>query len=151
MITVTTYKKSDGEIALRTHCDRWNFWSWEETQKSLMDPHYHLLTANLSASPSKNWVGSLLYWVGVEHGELLYLFTDPAYRKRGIAKLLFSDMETNLLAIPTCKQLYLEVRISNHAAIALYRSLNLHDVHIRKKYYADGEDAVIFTKEIRSL
>jgi len=36
----------------------------------------------------------------------------------------------------------LEVRRSNQAAIALYRSVGFRAVGLRRAYYADGEDAV---------
>ena len=151
MITITEYPCHHPEESLQIHCNRWQYWGWSETQQSLRDPRYHLLIANSSEAPTTLWVGSLLYWVGVEHGELLYLFTEPEHRNKGIARALFAFMEAQLQKIPTCKHLYLEVRASNQAAQALYRSLQLQEAQIRKKYYEDGEDALIFTKEIASL
>ena len=37
----------------------------------------------------------------------------------------------------------LEVRVSNEPAIALYRSFGFEEAGIRKRYYGDGEDALI--------
>lgn len=160
MIAIREYKADTGETpirprppghdeqsALQQHCTQWQFWSWEETHRSLQDRRYHLLVASMG----ETWIGSLLYWVGIEHGELLYIFTDPLYRQQGVGKALALYMEHQLRQIPTCQRLYLEVRASNQAAQRLYRNLGLQETQVRKKYYADGEDAVIFTKEICSL
>ena len=147
MITVLEYPREGEEAALQAHCSLWEYWSLEETKKSLLDPRYHLLVA--CDDGSESWVGSLLYWVGIEHGELLYIFTHPQHRNQGVARALFSHMEMQLQSLSSCKEICLEVRASNHAAQALYRTLHLKETRIRKKYYADGEDAVIFTKETR--
>src|SRR2546430_1522603 len=41
------------------------------------------------------------------------------------------------------KQVYLEVRPSNEAAILLYHKLSFEETgKVRKKYYPDGEDAI---------
>ena len=153
LITVTDYQADLQATALRVHCAQWAYWSWEETQRSLLtDPRYRLLVAQdqPAAHPYAPWLGSLLYWIGLEHGELLYIYTDPQHRKRGIATTLFSHMESQLRALPACLSLHLEVRASNHSAQSLYRRLQMQETQMRKKYYADGEDAVIFTKEIGS-
>lgn len=42
----------------------------------------------------------------------------------------------------------LEVRVSNGAAIALYDQLGFKQVGRRKKYYPDGEDAILMNKDI---
>ena len=39
----------------------------------------------------------------------------------------------------------LEVRASNQPAMRLYASLGFEHVGLRKKYYQDGEDAVLMT------
>lgn len=147
MIAIREYRIEENTNSLQQHCAQWQFWSWEETHRSLQDLRYHLLVASMG----ETWIGSLLYWIGVEHGELLYIFTDPLHRQKGVGKALLLYMEHQLQQVPTCQQLYLEVRVSNQAAQRLYRSLGLQETQVRKKYYADGEDAVIFTKEIRSL
>ena len=37
----------------------------------------------------------------------------------------------------------LEVRVSNDPAIALYRSFGFEEAGVRRRYYQDGEDALI--------
>jgi ribosomal-protein-alanine N-acetyltransferase len=38
---------------------------------------------------------------------------------------------------------YLEVRESNYAAIKLYKKAGFIDLYKRKKYYRDGENAIV--------
>ena len=46
------------------------------------------------------------------------------------------------------EQLTLEVRRSNEYAMKLYNQLRFKEVAIRKKYYEDGEDAVLMALEL---
>lgn len=43
----------------------------------------------------------------------------------------------------------LEVRASNEAALRLYDSLGFQRVGLRRRYYADGEDALLMTLLLR--
>jgi ribosomal-protein-alanine N-acetyltransferase len=42
----------------------------------------------------------------------------------------------------------LTVRLSNRAALALYESEGYKTIDLWKKYYRDGEDAVVMQKEL---
>ena len=64
----------------------------------------------------------------------------PEYRRQGLGRQLME------ILFQTCRELcvpdtYLEVRVSNSAAIGLYESLGFNTDGLRKKYYQDGEDA----------
>jgi len=69
--------------------------------------------------------------------------TDPASQRRGYGRALLQDM------IQTgqnrrVSSISLEVRRSNVAARALYRSFNFVELGLRQRYYSDnGEDAVV--------
>ena len=70
--------------------------------------------------------------------EILNLAVDPAYRRRGIAKLL---LQRALAEAPGAW--FLEVRESNQAAISLYLSLGFTPSGRRENYYADPAEAAI--------
>lgn len=66
----------------------------------------------------------------------------PAYRRLGIARALLLDCEKDL-GVPKIR---LSVRASNHGAIELYVSAHYKVIDRWKRYYAGGEDALVFEK-----
>ena len=67
------------------------------------------------------------------------------YRGQKIASNLISSLENELLS-KGVKTVLLEVRRSNIPAISLYSSLGYNKIAERKRYYENGEDALIFNK-----
>ena len=55
--------------------------------------------------------------------------------------------ESKLVSLGVNK-VFLEVRSSNISAIALYEKKGYTKISVRKKYYADGEDALVMVKEL---
>jgi ribosomal protein S18 acetylase RimI-like enzyme len=67
---------------------------------------------------------------------------DPAYQRRGVGLKLLQACEERV-RFPRIK---LTVRISNDAAISLYKKAGYRTVDIWKKYYSDGEDGLVMEK-----
>ena len=72
---------------------------------------------------------------------LMNVAVAPERRRSGVARRLLSQLfEETGRRLPFT----LEVRVSNHAAIAMYERLGFHSAGIRPRYYQDnGEDALI--------
>jgi len=68
----------------------------------------------------------------------------PEYRGRGIGTALLEACEQELQV----EAIRLNVRVSNHPAIRLYKSLRYQQVGRWPHYYSDGEDALIMEKEL---
>ncbi len=66
----------------------------------------------------------------------------PDYRRQGIGRNLLHRCEEQL---PT-PRVRLSVRKTNEHAIELYRNEGYQTIHIWKKYYNDGADAVVMEK-----
>jgi ribosomal protein S18 acetylase RimI-like enzyme len=66
----------------------------------------------------------------------------PRCRRQGIARVLL-EMGENHLAMPVIR---LSVRASNLAAVRLYQSMGYQEVDRWSRYYAGGEDALVFEK-----
>ena len=79
--------------------------------------------------------------------ELLRIAVSPEARRQGLARGLLEDSEVFLRGAGI-KELYLEVRFSNTAARGLYEALGWSEQRVRKGYYRDGEDAVIYGKTL---
>lgn len=83
--------------------------------------------------------------VVLDEASLFNIAVDPAHQRRGYARQLLQHLIEELTAREVMT-LWLEVRASNHAAIALYEQLDFHQVSRRPDYYptASGhEDAII--------
>lgn len=73
--------------------------------------------------------------------EILNLAVEPSGRRRGVARRLLENELCHDKAA-----WFLEVRESNAAAIALYRSLGFRPVGVRKEYYNDTRESGIVMK-----
>lgn len=87
-------------------------------------------------------VGAAGYWQIEDECHISTVATHPDWRRQGIGELLLVHMLTEArtwgaeLAI-------LEVRVSNEAAIRLYRKFGFEVNRVRKQYYRDNnEDAL---------
>ena len=88
-------------------------------------------------------VGYICFWVVFEEVRLMNLAVIESMRHKGIARaLVMQALEVGLGQSARCA--VLELRASNHAAHALYRSLGFRDVTIRPTYYTNPiEDALL--------
>lgn len=92
-------------------------------------------------------VGYCAFWQAADSADITNVAVHPDYRRRGIGKKILCEA-IRLAEARGIHGLFLEVRVSNTAARALYTACGFTEVGMRKKYYADtGEDAVIMAKE----
>ena len=94
-------------------------------------------------------MGFVLFRKAADEAEILTICTRPAFRQKGHGKLLMQHLES-LLKNAGVKSLFIEVAVSNHAALALYAASGFEKVGMRKNYYERGdgshEDALIMRK-----
>ncbi|MFN7940554.1 MAG: GNAT family N-acetyltransferase [Thermoanaerobaculia bacterium] len=81
-----------------------------------------------------------------EEAELLRVAVGARARRQGLAARLLTEAFA-LLAAGGRGVCLLEVRPGNEAAIALYRRLGFVASGLRRGYYSDGSDALIFRRE----
>jgi ribosomal-protein-alanine N-acetyltransferase len=86
-------------------------------------------------------VGYSLFWHVADEVHLLNVAVAPPERRRGVGRALMHDL-LEYAKQHSVARVLLEVRATNRAAIALYVSLGFVETRVRKRYYADGEDAV---------
>ncbi len=79
--------------------------------------------------------------------ELLRIAVDPAHRGSGLGRTLLEACQRDLAA-QGIDHLFLEVRVSNASAIALYRTCGWKPCGLRRSYYADGEDAALYALKL---
>ncbi|MDD3121331.1 MAG: ribosomal protein S18-alanine N-acetyltransferase [Bacilli bacterium] len=78
-------------------------------------------------------------------GDIINFYVRKKYQKLGFGGLLL-DFIIELCEMSNCKSISLEVRKSNTKAICLYEKRGFVVSRMRKSYYDDGEDAVVYIK-----
>jgi ribosomal-protein-alanine N-acetyltransferase len=87
-------------------------------------------------------VGYLCRWLTEDVLEIQNVAVHPDWRRRSIGRrLVVGSLDEARMA--GASRALLEVRRYNHSAIALYRALGFHETGLRRRYYADGEDALL--------
>ncbi|MEY4630945.1 MAG: ribosomal-protein-alanine N-acetyltransferase [Pseudomonadota bacterium] len=155
------YRKTPEQVgALRELASQWvrepgGFWGFDQVIEALQRPAVRLF---FLASPGENrWQAAAMVDVGPYSADLLYIFVRPEARRGGIGRLLMGQLLDWLANNPgdmasgstPKEELLLEVRVSNLPAIALYESFGMKRVSVRKRYYANGEDALVFKHRIK--
>lgn len=116
-------------------------WSEQGLESELSNGTAHFFVAELG--------GKAAGYIGLHtmcgEGYLANIAVHPDFRRNGIARMLLQTAEGYALAMGL-SFLTLEVRKSNAAARALYRSEGFKEAGVRKNFYtAPTEDALILT------
>lgn len=95
--------------------------------------------------------GYFLAMKGVDEMHLLNITVAPEHQGQGLARRMLDELG-RLCREQGCAQLWLEVRVGNERARAVYRQYGFTETGLRKRYYPqpDGgrEDAVLMSLEI---
>ena len=84
-----------------------------------------------------------------EDAEIARVAVIKAHRRKGYGEKLLTAFENAVFA-RGARAVFLEVRASNVAALSLYTKNGFSQTRVRKRYYADGEDAVEMKKELEN-
>ena len=94
-------------------------------------------------------LGFIGLWFLGNHAQITNLAVDSAHLRKGHAQALI-QYALSLCYVQNLLNVNLEVRISNHAAIALYEKMGFTKEAVRKNYYADThEDAYLMQRPLR--
>jgi ribosomal-protein-alanine N-acetyltransferase len=110
-----------------------------------------LFVAEVAPDPSDHTTpptiaGYAICWAVTEQGELGNIAVAPAWRRRGIARLLLQEVIEAMRALRV-RDLFLEVRTSNTGAQDLYREFGFQEIGFRRGYYeSPTEDALVMRK-----
>ena len=89
-------------------------------------------------------VGFIVFWLIDEQMELHNIAVSGAAQRKGVANALMNLM-MNIASECEVREIFLEVRASNQAAISLYEKFGFISVGVRKNYYSrPGEDARLY-------
>mgnify|MGYP002298572435 FL=1 len=79
-----------------------------------------------------------------QEAEVLNFVVDESYQRQGYGQKLFDKMVEDMKDV---KKITLEARASNIKGINFYTKNGFKQVGVRKKYYKNGEDALLLLKE----
>ncbi len=82
-----------------------------------------------------------------DEAEIQLIATSEMYRRCGRGYKIMDDLLTEAKR-QGVKRVYLEVRVSNAAALLLYLKCGFCGLYCRTRYYPDGEDAIVMRKEL---
>jgi len=121
-----------------------NPWSRAALRQELENPADRFLVASSAGSPPLAYA---ILGLGAGQAELLSLAVHPEARRRGLGRTL---LETALRRAREAgaEVCHLEVRVTNEAALALYRRFGFVEVGRRRAYYADGTDAALMSRAL---
>ncbi len=141
MNTIYSLKPSDLAAAYaieqRSHAFPWS----EKTFASNQGERYF----NLRLDVDGEMAAFAVTQVVLDEATLFNIAVDPAYQRKGLGRQLLEHIISELEKREVFT-LWLEVRASNIAAIALYESLGFNEATIRRNYYPTKEgreDAII--------
>lgn len=118
-------------------------WSEESIRAMFSEKGYWNLTARDD--------GSLVGYIGMkavlDEADITNVAVDPDRRRQGIGKMLLRELLAKA-GDTGIRRIFLEVRVSNTAARALYEQAGFRTVDVRKNYYEKPkEDAYIMVWE----
>lgn len=91
--------------------------------------------------------GFVLARVAADEAEILTLAVVPAARRRGVGGRLLAAALARALA-GGAATMFLEVSVANEAARALYGAAGFAESGRRRRYYADGSDALVLSRRL---
>lgn len=123
------------------HAPAWAREAYEKALEAGAQPRRVALVAEEAGSGAL--AGFAIASLTAPEAELETIVTALAHQRRGVARELFSSLKSELRR-QGARQVILEVRAGNHAALGFYCFLGFREEGVRKSYYADPvEDAVL--------
>ena len=143
-IIIKTMEKSDLDSIKDTiSTDFDEFWSYDNILNEIKNENSEFLVCIYD----NEIIGFGGIRITLDIAELMFIVIRKDFRNQGIAKLLLKNFiqiaeEHNV----SCIQL--EVNEKNEYAIKLYKDIGFKEVGLRKKYYMNKFDAILFTLEL---
>ena len=126
----------DQEISLIESRIHRNPWSQEQIKESFQNKNNLVI----GVFNQDELIGYCFILIAQTEAEILNIAIDINFQRKGLGEILLKECFERLKS-QQAKNLFLEVRQSNHAAKNLYSKIGFKTIGIRKNYYSDNEDA----------
>ena len=114
-----------------------NYWSELSLKKELENKNFNL---NLVCRLNNKIIGYFFSKNVKNEYHILNFALKKKYQHRGYGKFFFNIIINEYILDGS---VFLEVKRSNLTAIHFYKKFNFKEIGFKKKYYSDGEDAII--------
>ncbi len=105
------------------------------------------LARNLVAVSGEKVIGYLGFWLVAGEAQIQNIFVQRDFRDRGVASGLLAALR-DISVSEGATAATLEVRSQNEGAIALYVKNGFVVQGVRRKYYDDGDDALLMGRDL---
>ena len=143
-----TVRKSKYEDILRVselekECFGGESWSFGAIATAFENPAYCMVTAEEDGEV----IGYGCAMTVCENCDLENILVAEEYRRGGVGRRILTELIADAKA-RGAQKMFLEVRVSNAPAMSLYLGCGFKGVHARTRYYSDGEDCLVMSKEL---
>ena len=128
------------ELEKQCFFDPWSF-------PMLADTFFGERTLTVAAEEGGVLAGYAFAVLAGDEADLANIAVAEGFRRRGLAQEMLSLLEGEVRAAGG-KKMFLEVRVSNAPAMALYLKAGYTGRYARPRYYGDGEDALVMEKNL---
>ena len=119
-------------------------WSRDSYKEAMDSDHAFIMVA----TESDSCVGFAVFYLTVPESELPDIVVAESHRDKGVGKALL-DASLRELTSRGVDTVFLEVRVSNERAKALYEKVGFEEIGRRKYFYSDPvEDAICMRLEM---
>ncbi len=120
---------------------------WTDTMLKDELSHANAFHRGVSVSAAGGLCAYILCRLQIGELHIYRLCTHPAQRRQGYAEALLSHALAAARSMGAARA-FLEVGASNTAAVILYRRAGFSVDAGRKKYYPDGDDALVMSRQL---
>lgn len=128
---------------LEKECFKGESWSFGTIASAFENPAYGMVVAEDGGEV----IGYGCICTAVDTCDLENVLVAEEYRRGGVGKAILNALIADAKE-RGAEKMFLEVRVSNSAAMRLYLSCGFAGVHARTRYYSDGEDCLVMAKQL---
>jgi len=121
-----------------------DFWNFNTFKNELLNPNSKYIVAK----SNNKIIGFAGLWKSVDDVHITNIVTAKKYRKQNIGSLMLSELIKMAKNEQNITSITLEVNTNNIPAQKLYEKFGFKVVGLRKKYYNNIDDAIIYTKDL---
>ena len=118
------------------------FWNYSTLKSELLNPNSKYIVTK----KDNTILGFAGIWKSVDDVHITNIVVNKNFRNQNIGTIMLSKLIELAKFEPNISSITLEVNSNNTPAIKLYEKFGFKVVGLRKKYYNNIDDAIIYTK-----